>query len=102
MSANTSIPDTVFTFFLSLITSISTLIPERRRGIMFSNFLTAKFLRRKGANVVRRFAQHKHGRTTTMKPGKDIVEIWLCQCPRTVLVIESDETCRFLSNPANV
>ena len=98
MSANTSIPDMQYSrFSVYWLASISTLIPERRRGIYVLEFSNGEFYVGKAQNVVRRFAQHKHGRTNHDEAWKDIEKLWFMPVSKNkdFTQIESDEICRF-------
>lgn len=79
-------------FDVSELTSISALIPAQRRGIYVLEFCNGEYYVGQSQNIVRRFAQHRHGNTNHAEAWDDIKKLWFMPVPETLNLTEIEIT----------
>lgn len=79
-------------FDVSELTSISALIPAQRRGIYVLEFRNGEYYVGQSQNIVRRFAQHRHGNTNHAEAWDDIKKLWFMPVPETLNLTEIEIT----------
>lgn len=79
-------------FHVSELASISALIPAQRRGIYVLEFSNGEYYVGQAQNIVRRFAQHRHGKTNHAEAWDDIKRLWFMPVPEFLNLTEIEIT----------